>query len=141
MKKSDQHLELQLAFQHNLDLKTTTPEALTANEPKVETKNQLPQTFKPGQEEDSRYITDALDKHKDESAEPNNCQASEDATSSQAFFTEFQVTLLKRRKALDKKNNTIATAVVEQLIPAFMDDKLLSQSLTLLPNSISENLI
>ena len=36
VKKADQlqeELELQLAFQHNLDLKTTTPEALTANKP------------------------------------------------------------------------------------------------------------
>ena len=57
VKKADQlqeDHELQLAFQHNLDLKTTTPEALTANEPKVETKNHLPQALKSGQEEGSR---------------------------------------------------------------------------------------
>jgi hypothetical protein len=131
VKKADQlqeDLELQLAFQHNLDLKTTTPEALTANEPKVETKNHLPQALKSGQEEGSREITDALNKHKDESAEPNNCQATEDATSSQAFLTEFQVTLLNRRKAVDKKNDTIATAVAEQFMSAFMDDKFLRSS-------------
>ena len=68
VKKADQlqeDLELQLAFQHNLDLKTTTPEALTANEPKVETMNHLPQALKSGQEEGSRGITDALNKDKD----------------------------------------------------------------------------
>jgi hypothetical protein len=132
LKKSDQlqeDLELQLAFQHNLDLKTTTPEALTANKLKAETKNHLPQALKSGQEEGSREITDALNKHEDKSAEPNNCQATEDATedatSSQALLTEFQVTLLHRRKENDKKNDAIATAVAEQFISAFMDDKFL----------------
>jgi hypothetical protein len=71
VKKADQLQEdykLHLAFQQNLTLKTTSPVALTANEPNVETKNHLPQTLKPGQEEDSREITDAFNKYKDESA-------------------------------------------------------------------------
>ena len=103
MQKADQledDYELKLAFQHNLTLKTVSPEALTAKELKAEKINNLSQTPNSGQEVEGREITDALNKHKDEPAEPKDCQETEAI-----------------------KSDTIATAVVDQFISAFLDDK------------------
>ena len=118
------------AIQHNLTLKTAPPEAVSANEPKAETKNYLPQTHNLEQEEDSREVTDASNKHKDKSAESNDCQVPEDAISSQTVLSEFQVNLLNRREAnrretVDRHSDTIAKAVVDQFISAFVDEKFL----------------
>ena len=80
VQKADQlqeDYELQLAFQHNLTLKTASPEALAAKELKAEKKNNLSQTPNSRQEVEGREITDALNKHKDEPAEPKDCQETE----------------------------------------------------------------
>ena len=96
---------------------------MSANEPKAITKNYLPQTHNLEQEEYSREVTDALSKNKDKAAESNDCQVTEDATRSQAVLSETQVNLINRREAIDRKSDTIAIAVVDQFILAFVDEK------------------
>jgi hypothetical protein len=57
--KLEEDYEVQLAFQHNLALKTASPEALAAKEPKAEKKNNLSQTPNSGLEVEAREITHA----------------------------------------------------------------------------------
>ena len=126
VQKADQlqeDYELQLAFQHNLTLKKALPEAPAAKELKAEKENHLSQTPNSGQEEEDREITDALNKHKDEPAEPKDCQEAEAERSSQAILTKYKVTILEWKETVVIKSDTIATAVVDQFISAFLDDK------------------
>jgi hypothetical protein len=124
VQKADQlqeEYELQLAFQHNLTLKTASPEA--ANELEAEKENHPSQTPKSGQEDDGREITDALNKQKDEPAELNDCQETEPERNSQAILAKFKVTILEWKETVAIKSDTIAMAVVDQFISAFLDDK------------------
>jgi hypothetical protein len=72
--------------------------------------------------QDGREITNALNKYKDEPAEPKDCQETEDERSSQAILTELKVTILNWKKAVYAKSDTIARAIVDQFISAFVDD-------------------
>ena len=126
MQKVDQLQEdhvLQLAFQHNLTLKTASPEALAANKSEEEMGNHPSQTPKYGQEYGSKDITADLPvEHKDNPDEPNASQETEDECYHRLRQNEIQI-LQNWTEALGKESDTIATVVVDHFISTFVDDE------------------
>ena len=127
MQKDDQlqeDYELQLAFQHNLTLKTVLPEVLEQNKSE-EMGNPLSQTPRNGPEI-SRDITadplDATNQHKNESDEPNTSKETSYVKPEwldQLLSDELKI-LYEYIDAVGEKIDTITT-----FISTFVDDELL----------------
>jgi hypothetical protein len=70
--------------------------------------HKLPSLDRKRTAENVRELTDALNKHNDEPAEPKDCQETAAERSSQAILTELRVTNQNWKKAVHAKSDTIS---------------------------------